>query len=245
MQNKNDSKKDSPNKTETNPSSVEKKNESVNNNGSLTDKPVDNNQEDVDLSSSAEVEEKPEEKTVKKLNLEEIKKLIKDLETVQEDNKVLKDKLLRTHADYQNYRRRIQEDLAKRTEQGKFELFSDLLLTIDNLMVINKNWNPEDTKTIEISRKFLLRLEKELESKGLEKIGTIGQEVDLRYHDVVKSPENGNNDDLIIVAEIQSGYKYKGRVLRPAKVELGKKEIPKEENPTTVEEIEKKTSTSN
>ena len=164
---------------------------------------------------------------------EQIKMLI-------EDNKTLKDKLLRTHADYQNYRRRIQEDLNSRTEQGKYQLITSLITSLDQLFIISEKWNPQDTSNLGIVQKFFLSIQEELGTIGLKKIETIGKKVNLRYHEVVKSPENANDEDLIIVSEIQSGYLYKDRVVRPALVELGKKDSKRETNDLeTPNEIDK------
>ena len=150
--------------------------------------------------------------------MEQQKSLQEEIKKLSEENKTLKDKLLRTHADYQNYRRRIQEDLNKRSDQGKYWLLSDLLLSFDQLFILNKNWNPDDFKNFKIVKSFLQSF---IEKIGFKKIESVGKEVDLRYHEIVKSPENPNNEKLVIVSEVQSGYLFKDRVIRPAMVELG------------------------
>jgi molecular chaperone GrpE len=167
------------------------------------------------------VHEEKQEKFKTVLTLEQQKALQEEVKNLTNDNKNLKDKLLRTHADYQNFRRRIQDDLNKRSEQGKFWLLSDLIISLDQLFIINTNWNPEDTKNLTAITKFFQTFQEDLEKIGLKKIQSIGKPLDLKYHEVVKSPENSNNDELIIVSEVQNGYIFKNRVIRPAMVELG------------------------
>ncbi|OLS23227.1 MAG: Protein GrpE [Candidatus Heimdallarchaeota archaeon LC_3] len=205
-----------PDKEKTNNTSVQTTTEDK---VSSTNESNNSNQE-LDFSSNEKVEETiPTEEL---LSLEEQKELKEGIKKLTEDNKTLKDKLLRTHADYQNYRRRIQEDLNTRTELGKYQLLSNLIATLDQLFIISEKWNPDDHSNLIIVQKFFLSMQKELGAIGLKKIETLGKPVNLRYHNVVKSPKNSNNEDLIIVSEVQSGYLYKERVIRPALVELGK-----------------------
>ncbi|MHA2105353.1 MAG: nucleotide exchange factor GrpE [Candidatus Hodarchaeales archaeon] len=167
------------------------------------------------------VQEEEQEEFETVLTLEQQKALQEEVSKLITDNKTLKDKLLRTHADYQNFRRRIQDDLNKRSEQGKFWLLSDLIISLDQLFIINTNWNPEDNKNFTAITKFFQTFQEDLEKIGFKKIQSIGKPLDLKYHEVVKSPENNSNDKLIIISEVQNGYTYKDRVIRPAMVELG------------------------
>ncbi|MHA1983028.1 MAG: nucleotide exchange factor GrpE [Candidatus Hodarchaeales archaeon] len=180
---------------------------------------ITNNGDSIDGDKIVQEEENKETEIV--ITLEQQKLLQEEIKKLTEDNQTLKDKLLRTHADYQNFRRRIQDDLNKRSEQGKFWLLSDLIISLDQLFIVNANWNPEDINNFDAITKFFRSFQEDLEKIGFKKIESIGKPLDLKYHEVVKSPENNSNDELIIISEVQNGYKFKNRVIRPAMVELG------------------------
>ena len=188
-------------------------NEGTSNNSSQT--------EETGASADSQLEEEEEVE----VDIEKYKEMASLVESLTEDNKILKDKLLRTHADYQNYRRRIQDDLIKRSELGKYQLLTDLILLLDQLFLINKNWTTDGPKNIEVVSSFFKSFKAELEKIGFKQIETIGKKVDLRYHEIVKSPEKANEEELIIVSDVQAGYMFNDRVIRPAKVELGISEI--------------------
>ena len=154
--------------------------------------------------------------------IDQKKKLEEENKSLQEQVKTLKDKVLRVQADYINYRRRMEEDLNKRLELGKFDIITKLIDNYDQLVLINNNWKNAENEDQAVVKKFLTRFQAQFEEIGIKKIPTLGEKVDLRYHEVVQSPQDISHDELIIISEIKSGYTFGSRVIRPALVALGK-----------------------
>jgi molecular chaperone GrpE len=151
---------------------------------------------------------------------------------LKSENKTLKDKLLRSYADYQNFRNRTEDNNRKQTEQIKYELFFSLIDQIDQLFIINSHWNSEESGNNKIIKNYLENLQNQLEKFGVKKIETIGQTLDLNIHEVVKNNDTtreesdnseGDIEDYMITSEIRSGYIFNDRILRPALVEVRKK----------------------
>lgn len=183
---------------------------------------------DLNENDNLEMEPSSDNRTTKEEGpVDQKAKLEEENKSLQEQVKTLKDKILRVQADYINYRRRMEEDLNKRLELGKFELIMKLIDSYDQLVLINNNWKNAQSEDQIVIKKFLTRFQTQFEEIGIKKIPTLGQKVDLRYHEVVQSPQDISHDELIIVSEIKSGYTFGSRVVRPALVALGKNEVTK------------------
>lgn len=126
----------------------------------------------------------------------------------------------RALADLQNYKRRAEE------ERGELQIYANLRLleaifpTIDNLARAFDTI-PEDLKSNEWI-KGVQSIEKnlltELEKLGLEVVNQTGVPVDPNKHEVVLQAAGPANEVLQI---LEKGYLYKGRAIRPAKVQVG------------------------
>ncbi len=126
----------------------------------------------------------------------------------------------RALADLQNYKRRAEE------ERGELQIYANLRLleaifpTIDNLARAFDTI-PEDLKSNEWI-KGVQSIEKnlltELQKLGLEVVNQTGVPVDPNKHEVVLQAAGPTNEVLQI---LEKGYLYKGRAIRPAKVQVG------------------------
>jgi molecular chaperone GrpE len=155
-------------------------------------------------------------------------------ETLQEADpqaevQILKDQLLRTMAELENYRKRAERE---REEMAKFAITNfarDLLSVSDNLRralesVPTDHKNPEDLlKTllegVEITEKELLTVFKK---QGMEKIEPLGQAFDHHLHQAMFEVEDKDKPAGTIVHVLQPGYSLNGRLLRPAMVGVAK-----------------------
>lgn len=147
----------------------------------------------------------------------------------QEEVKNLKDQLLRTMAELENYRKRAERE---REEMAKFAITGfarDLLTVSDNLRralesVPADHKNPEDLlKTllegVEITEKELLTVFKK---HGIEKIEPLGQSFDHHLHQAMFEVEDKDQPAGTVVHVLQPGYSLNGRLLRPAMVGVAK-----------------------
>lgn len=141
----------------------------------------------------------------------------------------LKDQLLRTVAELENYRKRAERE---REETAKYAIsaFARELLTVsDNLRravesVPDELDHPEKLlKTllegVEITEKELLFAFKK---HGIEKIDPLGQEFDHHLHQAMFEVEDTDQPVGTVVHVLQPGYQLSGRLLRPAMVGVAK-----------------------
>lgn len=142
----------------------------------------------------------------------------------------LKDLLLRTQANFENYRKQMQKRVEEMQEIAAKEIILSVLPLFDNLELALKHVdtkNPDDfIKGVAlISTQFNAFLEQ----KGIAIIPTVGETFDPFLHEVIlKAPSE--NPENTILEEYQKGFFMHGKVIRHAKVKVsaGKKEEIKE-----------------
>ena len=169
---------------------------------------------------------KEESKIPKKEEKEEKKE-----PTVEEKLKNTEDKLLRSLAELENQRNRFEKDLKEAIDFGGFNFARENLSILDNLQrayISIKNdgtlKNNKDLdkflKNIEIIEKDLLSIFKK---NKIEKINTLKKKFDPNFHQAITEIEDNKVEPGTIVQEIQAGYMFGERLLRPSLVSVSKK----------------------
>ena len=131
--------------------------------------------------------------------------------------------LLRIRADFENFRRRSlreREEFQRRASEG---LLERLLPAIDNFkraMVVACGEGDGDggfrDGMVMIFRQFM----ETLENEGLEQIETTGLQFDPNLHEAVARDETSAVEANTITAELEPGYRFQGRLLKPARVRV-------------------------
>ncbi len=146
-----------------------------------------------------------------------------NIEQLQADLAAMTEVAKRTLADFQNYKRRAEE------ERGEIQVFANMRLlnaifpVIDNLArafesVPPELQNNEWLKGVQAIEKNLLS---ELEKLGLSVIAEVGVPVDPDKHEVVLQ---GAGPAGQVTQILEKGYSFNGRTIRPAKVQVGEGE---------------------
>lgn len=162
---------------------------------------------------------KPEPKDdAKKLKIAGKAALTEDL---QQQIAELTDALQRERADVMNIRRRHEEQMAGLRTTLKAHVITDLLPVIDNFERALKHVPADlaDNDYIKGVAAVVKQFEKTLADMGVERIATVGQPFDPRYHEAV-SMEEGEGGEEIVTEELQSGYKVGDEVIRHAMVRV-------------------------
>lgn len=159
-----------------------------------------------------EFQETPEEDVVKEI--QEISEIDEKEKQISE----LSDRLLRSQAEFENYRRRTQKEKEELTGYTKALLFGPLLSVLDNFeRALASSEGDSFRQGIEmIYRQFTETLEKQ----GLTKIDVQDQVFDPQYHDAVMREVAEDVPEGMILQELQSGYKLGEQVIRPAMVKV-------------------------
>jgi molecular chaperone GrpE len=138
----------------------------------------------------------------------------------------LRDRLLRTSADFDNYRKRTERERRELAEYAASDLAKDLLPVIDDLeRALNASAettssDPQLAALREgvglVHRQFLDVLQR----RGVETIDTVGQPFDPSWHEALAAEPADGRPDGEITAEIRRGYRIGQRLLRPALVKV-------------------------
>jgi molecular chaperone GrpE (heat shock protein) len=121
-------------------------------------------------------------------------------------------------------RERLKKSLEERANESKFNFLQALLPVLDNLhLAVQASENDPSIDNLRagvigVTRSF----EHALASVGVETVPAVGAKFDPELHEAIDMAPVDPEDDGKIVAEYQSGYRFGDRLLRPAKVQVGK-----------------------
>ena len=157
--------------------------------------------------------------------------------SVDQKLKEAENKLLRSLAEIENQRRRFEKEIKDAFEFGSFNFAKESLAILDNLdRAKNAIKNDEVLKTNKDLERFLENIsiiEKDLitifERNRIIKIKSKGKKFDPNLHQAMAEIEDENSEVGTIVQEIQCGYMFGERLLRPALVGVSKKKVSKSE----------------
>ncbi|WP_082239520.1 nucleotide exchange factor GrpE [Staphylococcus pseudintermedius] len=129
---------------------------------------------------------------------------------------------LRLYAEFENYKRRIQNEAQTQKRYQAQKVLTDVLPALDNFERALKIEGDDESfnalkKGVEMVYESLLKV---LEDNGLEKIKTEGEQFDPNFHQAVMQDENPDFESGQITEELQAGYQLKDRVLRASMVKV-------------------------
>jgi molecular chaperone GrpE len=130
---------------------------------------------------------------------------------------------LRTLADFDNYRKRIERERQDLSEAVASDVLRELLPIVDDLERALKSsaWQAESAarRGVELIHRQLLDL---LRKRGVEPIDVVGRDFDPLWHEAVAGDPLDGRRDGEITAEVRRGYRIGSRLLRPAQVKVAK-----------------------
>ena len=161
----------------------------------------------------------------------------KNESTDQGKVKDLEEKLLRALAEQENQRRRFEKEIKDAFEFGGFNFAKETLSILDNLQ--RAKLSMQNDKALKASKEFnkflnnIEILEKNLvsifEKNNIKKIHCVGKIFDPNLHQAMLEIEDENSEPGKVIQEIQPGYTFGDRLLRPSFVGVSKKKAEKSE----------------
>lgn len=180
---------------------------------------VENTAEDTEVKVDTEAEVKAEAEAQTE-GAEEKADNNSEVEALKAKAAETEDKLLRLRADFENFRRRTRQEKEELGNSVEAEFVKNLLPLIDNF----ERAMAADTTDVETFKKGMAMIQKQLmdalKNKGLEPIETKDAKFDPNFHQAVMRVENPDLEDDTIAMEMQKGYMVKGKVIRPAMVQV-------------------------
>lgn len=157
-------------------------------------------------------------------NEKEIEALKKKLEEKEKEAKDYYDRLLRTAADFENFKKRAAREKEEWTKYANEDLMRAILPFVDNLeRALNHAGKTENNQSIEEGvRLTLQQLLQALSRFGLSPVESIGKPFDPTVHEAMIAVETDEHEPNQVIEEFQKGYYLKDRLLRPATVSVSK-----------------------
>jgi len=166
------------------------------------------------------VEELNEEQSTSSLEQEPVSMLeLERLQALVDENQ---QRVLRTQADFDNYRKRTQKEKEEFAKYASTKLITELLPIVDNFdrafsTVVEDNLNESFSKGMNM---IYRQLEGVLQAEGLVPMDSVGQPFNPEFHQAIMQVESEEYPEGTVVEEIQKGYMLKDKVLRPAMVKV-------------------------
>jgi len=154
------------------------------------------------------------------------------LAQAQEEAAQFKDKLLRTLADFDNFRKRTRREVDDARRSGRDHLLKELLPVFDNLEravehALKGASGDAEWKGLGEGISLVVRqLKDTLGRLGIERIEAVGQPFDPALHEAIQHLETDNHLPGTVAAEVQAGYREGDRLVRPALVVVAKAKSP-------------------
>jgi len=134
-------------------------------------------------------------------------------ESIKSAEEVLTEDLQRLQADYSNYRKRVDRDRAVAYELAVASLLNELLPILDDLDRARTHGELEGG-----FKSVADQIESTVTKIGLVKFGEVGTPFDPQIHEALMHLTSTEVTEVTATEILQKGYKYKERVLRPARV---------------------------
>lgn len=141
-------------------------------------------------------------------------------DALQRERDDLYDRLLRSTAEFDNYRKRVERERRDLVDAAAADIVRDLLPVVDDFDRALAAPSPHTDalrRGVELIHRRLLDV---LRTRGVEPFDSIGEMFDPAWHEAVATEPVGAHRDGEIVAELRRGYRLNGKLLRPAQVKV-------------------------
>ena len=149
---------------------------------------------------------------------------------LEAEKRQLTDQLLRQQAEFENLRKRLSREKEEFLQYSLFDMVKALLPILDGfeLALVSDGGGEDYRKGVEL---IYQQLRSTLQKLGLEVMEVKGRKFDPHLHEAVAAIETDQYAEHQIVEELQRGYLFKQRVLRPAQVIISKHPVVEETRP--------------
>lgn len=155
----------------------------------------------------------------------EIESVKNELRKAKESSESSLNKVRYLMADFDNYRKQMEKQLASKAESIKAELLLKFLNIRDDYLralSVARQSKSEQVVVIEGLEGILKNIDSLLASEGVREIEAVGTPFDPNVHDAIAYSARDDLAENTVTAEIRKGYMLNGRVLRPSLVEISK-----------------------
>ena len=143
------------------------------------------------------------------------------LDELRREKDALQDRLLRTAADFDNYRKRMERERRELSDHVRADVLKDMLPIVDNFeRALAAGTETESFgKGVELIYRQMLDF---LKKRGVTPIEALGADFDPNFHQAVIHETSDAHREGEVMEELQRGYMLGDRLLRPAMVKVAK-----------------------
>ena len=133
--------------------------------------------------------------------------------------------LQRLQAEFDNYRKRVLKEQTRAVEFASEPLMFKLLEVLDEfeLALLGAERTPEVERYLQGFEMVYAKLQEILRSEGLERIEARGQAFDPELHEALLQADEDGDGEQVVIDVLRTGYRLKGRVIRPSGVKVGRR----------------------
>ena len=162
-----------------------------------------------------------------------VMQLQEELEQAKKDAKDNYDKMLRAMAELDNFKKRTSRETQDLRKYANESILKELLHTIDNLeraVDSAASDSASDRQLVEGVDLTLKEMFKILEKNGVSAVDALEQPFDPNFHEAMMQETSDLYPDNTVIKQLQKGYTFHDRLLRPAMVIVSKRTTPEPEN---------------
>lgn len=163
-----------------------------------------------------------EQRAEDKLSYEDLQERCSQLEVKNEE---MKDKYLRLFAEFDNYKKRAAKERMEMIKLAGEDIVKDLLPVIDDFeRALKQVGDSKDMQSVKEGMQLIYhKLLRNLESKGVKQMNALEQDFNADYHEAVTEiPAPSDKLKGKVIDELEKGYYLNDRIIRYAKVVVGK-----------------------
>ena len=155
----------------------------------------------------------------------DIQQLLEKVQSLTDERDQMKDQVLRAMADFQNFKRRNQQEMAQFRQFAVEKFVRDLLPVLDNFerSLTHLTAGASVETVLEGVRAVERQLRQALEAQSVTRITALGQPFDPEFHEALGTEHVEDQEEDTVASEIEPGYKMGEKIIRPARVRIVKR----------------------
>ncbi len=147
-----------------------------------------------------------------------------EIKKLEEENKHLIEKVQLAQAELINYRKRKDDETASILKFANQDIITELIPIVDNferaIKLDDNDLTDELSKFLAGFKMMYASLADLLKKFGVEEINRVGEKFDPNQEEALMTDSVSDMEDEVVIEVLLKGYKYKGRVIRPASVKI-------------------------
>jgi molecular chaperone GrpE len=154
-----------------------------------------------------------------------VEALLENMAVLARERDEAKDAALRAMADFQNFRRRAQQEKEQLRQTATENLVAELIPVLDNFerTIAALEQGASVDAVLNGVKSIDKQMRSVLEGVRLQRIEALGQPFDPILHEAIGTDDSDELPENVVTAELEPGYKLADQIIRPARVKVSKK----------------------